>query len=295
MAEAERLQQWLLAAQNSDGGWGYQKGSSWTEPTALALLALTATGSIQAPCAAAEGWLLGSQKPDGGWAPQPSIDQSTWVTSLATLAIDPEHFIEPHRRGLSWLIRQMLPADDPITRFVARFQGTAADFRPFGGSPWFPGTAAWIGPTAMCLLALSEQSARTRENLKSYVSAAQQFILSRRCDDGGWNHGGAKYRSQNASSYPEMTGMALLALRDADPSELLFPIERAIAFLRKPTSSEALSWLQLGLLAHGHDYCGIKADLPCRNVREVSLRLLALAGRSIDNKFLRTRVSTTTL
>lgn len=287
MAGADSLQHQLLKAQNSDGGWGYQNGTSWTEPTALALLALTATNGPLEAVTAAQKWLLLSQKPDGGWAPQPSIDQSTWVTSLATLALSGPDFVRSHRHGISWLVRQILPADNPAARFLNSLRGATPDPRPAGGSPWFPGTAAWIAPTAMSVLALSDAAARNHDHqLSSYVAEGQQFILSRRCGDGGWNHGGAKYRSQNASAYPEMTGMALLALKGADPSELLFPLRRAADFVHSPTSSEALSWLQLGLLAHGRDYRGEKAELPCRTVRDSSLRILALAGNSATNKLL---------
>jgi hypothetical protein len=290
MAEADTLQLQLLGAQNSDGGWGYQNGSSWTEPTALALLALGATAGPGAARLAAHTWLLGSQKPDGGWAPQPSVNQSTWVTSLATLALaGTDSTREQHRRGVSWLLKQILPQEPPVPRFIARLQGIHPDPRPAGGSPWFPGTAAWIGPTAMSILALSNQAAANHDHqLRACVSESQQFILSRRCGDGGWNHGGAKYQSQNASSYPEMTGMALLALRGADPAELRFPIERAVDFVRSPTSSEALSWLQLGLLAHGRDCRSAKAELPCRTTRDISLRLLAIAGASSANKLVMT-------
>lgn len=83
-----------------------------------------------------------------------------------------------------------------------------------------------------------------------------------------------------------MTGMALLALRGADRSALLFPLQRACEFVQSPGSSEALSWLQLGLLAHGRDYRALKTELPCRTVRDLSLRLLALAGKSNTNKLL---------
>ncbi len=80
--------------------------------------------------------------------------------------------------------------------------------------------------------------------------------------------------------------MALLALRGADRSALLFPLQRACEFVQSPASSEALSWLQLGLLAHGRDYLAVKTELPCRTVRDLSLRLLALAGKSNTNKLL---------
>ena len=287
MAEAETLQHELLQAQNSDGGWGYQRGSSWTEPTALALLALTAReGSLRAR-ASAMAWLQRTQRPDGGWGPQPSVDQSTSVTSFATLALaGAEWTVEQHRLGVTWLVGQLLPADSAVVRFISRLQDTALDPRPVGGVPWFPGTAAWISPTASSIFALSDEVARGNQELRPYIFEAQQFIFSRRCLDGGWNHGGAKDRSQTATSYPEITGMALLALRGADSSKLLLSLQRATSFLDSPTSSEALSWLQLGLLAHGHDHRRLRTELPCRTTRDVSLRLLALAGTSKANRLL---------
>src|SRR5579864_8985336 len=71
----------LLQAQNPDGGWPYQGGSSWTEPTALSLLALGA----RPECTHGYAWLAARQRPDGGWSPQPPVDQTTWVTSLVAL------------------------------------------------------------------------------------------------------------------------------------------------------------------------------------------------------------------
>lgn len=284
MAEADLLQYQLLEAQNSDGGWGYQNGSSWTEPTALALLALPAHRVFMNSRAAALTWLLRSQRPDGGWGPQPSIPQSTWVTSLATLALSGVAH-DPPRRGISWLLTQIQPEALGVGSFFNRVFGFSADPRPAGGSPWFPGTAAWVNPTAMSVLALSDYASATDDpSLTSQVRDGQEFILSRRCHDGGWNHGGSKYRSDNASSYPEMTGVALLALRGADPQRLLFPIERAIELVRQPVSIEGLSCLQLGLLAHGRDYLSVETSLPCRTVRDKCLRLLALTGNLLTQR-----------
>ena len=287
MAEADLLQQKLLQAQNRDGGWGYQKGSSWTEPTALALLALTAQRGSSDVCTAGTQWLVRTQREDGGWAPQVAVEQSTWVTSLAALALaGSNHSREHHRRSIAWLVRQIQPGDSPLG-IASRLSGVPLDPRPAGGSPWYPGTAAWVGPTAFSILALSHSASGGKvADLMLHVRDGQEFLLSRRCHDGGWNHGGSKYRSDNASSYPEMTGLALLALKGADPSKLQFPLERAREFVSSPTSLEALSWLQLGLLAQGRDYPALQTNLPCRTVRDICLRLLALAGNCDTNKLL---------
>jgi squalene cyclase len=91
----------LLSRQNGDGGWGYRGTTSWTEPTCLALLALSAReGNAASVEAAGRGrrWLESAYRKDGGWAPRPSVEESTWVTALAVLA--------GQERGVDWLMRQ---------------------------------------------------------------------------------------------------------------------------------------------------------------------------------------------
>ncbi|MGA8026803.1 MAG: prenyltransferase/squalene oxidase repeat-containing protein [Bryobacteraceae bacterium] len=300
MAEGDELQRQLLNAQNPDGGWGYGNGSSWTEPTAFALLALQAgriTAGHLTSTAAERGraWLISTQRTDGGWPPKPSVPVSTWVTSLAALALsDTESASQQFSNAVHWLVNQSQPQLGVIERLAYRLRGMPVVIQPSGGSPWFPGTAAWIGPTAASVLALCEAARKNAarnnngEGLKSRVREAREYILSRRCRDGGWNHGGSKYRSENAGSYPEMTGMALLALDRAPNWELNVSVKRAQALLRCPGSMEAQSWLQLGLINQGINFDPLNAAslLPCRTTRDLSLRLLALAGRTAGNKFL---------
>ena len=78
----------IAARQQRDGGWGYG-GEPWTEPTALALLALNTRPEEHAPSVRAGiEWLRRARRPDGGWPPNPRVDQSvTWATSLALLAL----------------------------------------------------------------------------------------------------------------------------------------------------------------------------------------------------------------
>jgi hypothetical protein len=288
MAEAEGLQRKLLRAQNADGGWGYQNGSSWTEPTALALLALDAQQiqgtAYERGCA----WLQKKQDQDGGWSPVPWVDTSTWVTSLALLALSEVNFASSNcQRAVEWTVRQVAPELSPLERLILRMRGMPREEEARGGSPWFPGTAAWIAPTVMSVLALSEIARRTGdEKLENRVNGGKGYILSRRCQDGGWNHGGTRFRSQNAESYPEMTGMALLALRGSPVSDLSISIRRAEAYLSCPGSMEGLSWLQMGLMKHGLDRLSVETKLPCRTIRDICLRLLALAVHSDTNKFL---------
>lgn len=288
MAEAEVLQRQLLEAQNQDGGWAYQHGSSWTEPTALALLALEAQHSHNSPAfQLGRRWLQRNQRSDGGWPPHPAVHVSTWVTSIALLALsDAGLTADLHRRAVQWLTSQIRPEMNPVERLVFRIRDVVPPVQT-GGSPWFPGTAAWIAPTVLTILALSRAAHNhNHPTLASYVRNAQQYILCHRCRDGGWNHGGDRYLNENAFSYPEMTGMALLALYGVPRSELELSLKLAEAHLQSVASIEALCWLQLALTRHGRHLRPARTALLCHTTRDVSLRLLALSNAGSTNQLL---------
>ena len=44
----------VVSKQNRDGGWPYVRGTSWTEPTVYAILALLAAGESEAGAAGTE-------------------------------------------------------------------------------------------------------------------------------------------------------------------------------------------------------------------------------------------------
>lgn len=281
--EEKLLQEKLVTSQNADGGWGYGKGPSWTEPTALALLSLpnfpeTRERALQ--------WLRKAQRSDGGWPPQLSVGESTWVTSLGILATPAHELKSPAAKAaLDWLTKQAKLPSSAFGRFLLHLGGLPIPIETGIGESWFPHTAAWVYPTAIAVLALSYAAHVTgQESYRDLAQKGKQYILSRRCPDSGWNHGGSRYLSENAASYPEITGLALLALADLPKQDLALSFERAQKFLFSPESSEGLSWLQIGLVSQGFGFSYEKTSFPCRNTRDIALRLLALAAIGRRNK-----------
>jgi len=289
MAEADLLQRRLLASQNNDGGWGYAGSSqSWTEPTALALLALASASYFGLPYDRGYSWLVKRQRSDGGWSPSDSVPTSTWVTNLVYLVLSDGAWPASSRHSASkWLLKQGSAPSNPFTRLFLRTKRVGPTFLPGGGSPWYPGTAAWVGPTASAILAASKARVLDKDpQFDRFICNSRVYLLSRRCEDGGWNHGGSSYRSENASSYPEMTGLALLGLANGSRTELSMSIRRAHYFTNAPQSIEGLSWLQLGLASLGETVDVSPTNLPCRTVSDVALRLLALNATSENNRLI---------
>ncbi len=233
-------------------------------------------------------WLRAAQRPDGGWPPCPSVTQSTWVTATAALLPSDALGHASHASAVNWLMGQT----GKETSFAYRLRGElagngAGTDEPRRGWPFFPGAAAWVTPTAFGVLAL--EKARRDEisgALQQRILVGREFLLDRICKDGGWNYGRSSVLGVDAPSYPETTGQALLALNEVRSPKLDAAIIAARDQARACQSSEGLSWLQLGLRAHGVVPIGPERKLESRDVIDSALSILAQSAMRGRNIFL---------
>jgi hypothetical protein len=268
----------LITKQNADGGWPYVRGASWTEPTAYAILALLADGETRAVERGIR-WMQSAQRPDGGWPPQLGVDQSTWVSALAALLPAERLGARAHQGAIQWLLGSSGEETTLVYRLRQWLLGNSmAPDQEFAGWPWAPGAAAWVGPTALTILALEkEEAARPSPSIRERIDSGRKFLLSRTCSDGGWNHGSARALGYELPSYPETTGMALLAMQGVRSGKIERALATAERFLGECRSTDAMNWLRLGLLVHGRlpaDYCRRESPEP-RTLPEASLEVLA--------------------
>jgi hypothetical protein len=278
----------LLFAENADGGWGYQGGSSWTEPTAYALLALEGLSEGRAATERGRQWLVErNRRSDGGFAPQPIVAESTWVTALAVLAGAVEGDAE--RRAVEWLLTR----SGEESTFLQRLRNWMNSERPeamaesLPGWSWYPGTVAWVVPTSLTVLTLAKIAGRyPDQRIRERIDRAHGFLFAHMCEDGGWNHGSTSALGFQAVSYPETTGIALLALHGADPGRLAKSVAKAEEHFRNCRSLEGLSWLQLGLMAQGRPAPVIPEDIRPRTLLDKAIGILAARARDGRNLFL---------
>lgn len=242
----------LVAGQNEDGGWGaVPKGVSWTEPTAWSLLALH--GAKGAPAAAVSrgiAWLRRSQLESGGWAAGPGVGGESWVSALVSL-LGPEALgRSEHTRALEAVQRG---AEQPPTRTELVRQWMLGR-KPAAGPPargwaWVPGTASWLMPTAISMLTLRKYGVGAAETL----TAARNYLVARQCADGGWNHGSSRALGYDGVSYPETTGLALVALRSEKGTEVERALQAAERQAQRCQTYEGACWLRLALYVHGRE------------------------------------------
>ena len=270
--------------QNRDGGWAYNKGCSWTEPTAFVMLAQSVTQVDGRSFDAASKFLLSMQREDGGWRPQPDVAESTWVT--AVVALLPEEAIGPERlnRAVTWLEGQTGRESSWSYKLRQRIAGNNEKYPE--GWPWFPGAAAWVIPTSLGILAFERELTRRgapgldAARLRARVNSGREYLFSRMCADGGWNHGSNRALGRDGDSYPETTGIALAALHRAPKSPL---IERAKAAARRHLATcrtaEGIAWLRMGLQAHGENV-QLKSEPAPRTTMDAALLAIASAARN---------------
>lgn len=270
------------SAQNADGGWGYTGRSSWTEPTAFALLALSASGALSERSRQGFRWLARTERREGGWAPVPSVSESTWVTAPAVLALaetESAHNLQP---AVDWLLRQTGEESTLVDRVRRVLLGTKMEVgEGTSGWPWLAGTAGWVMPTALTILALEKAQRRGHAaGTQKRVQQGREFLLARICDDGGWNYGASQALGYQAHSYPDTTGMALLALHGSSSPKVTAALAKAQEQVGLCRSAQTLCWLYMGLAAHGRrpsaDTGNCRLDNP--NLIDRALVLLARAA-----------------
>jgi Prenyltransferase and squalene oxidase repeat len=277
----------LLTWQNADGGWGYYRAGSATEPTIYALLALSVSGSGQTVAVRrALQWLAASQRRDGGWPPRPEVDQTTWVTALPAMLPQTMRARLDVGRAKEWLLSQQ----GRESTWGERFWNYLLDSKnPLDvsqvGWPFYPHAAAWVVPTALTILGLERSGSDACAQARCRLG--RDFLLSRVCSDGGWNHGSFRALGYDLTSYPETTGLSLLALHKEKNATLERSLARAEQQLSQLQSREAGCWLQLGLLAHGRPAAlDFEKFRPARSVMEVALTTLAQAAAAGRNIFI---------
>lgn len=279
----------LLSRQNGDGGWGYRGTTSWTEPTCMALVALSVCqGNAASAQAAGRRWLEKAHRKDGGWAPQPSVEESTWVTALAVLA--------GQEQGVDWLLRQQGRESTLLERVRWFLLGAKLEYgEGTVGWSWYPGTAAWCVPTAVTILALQKGARNDRADaihkradlIHKRIEEGREALLARICPDGGWNHGASRVLGTDASSYPETTGVVLLALNGVEGPNIDRGIAAAFRHYEQCRAIQGRSWLALALLAHGRRPGPIRIEgVECQDAMDAALLMLVEAAVEGRNAFL---------
>lgn len=279
----------VAARQQPDDGWGYGL-ATWTEPTALALLALSTQPEDHAvSLRAGVQWLRRARRPDGGWPPNPRVDQSvTWSTALALLALT--HITgEPSTQSVQWLLDTSGKESGLWFRLQRWLWGSGnPDREGFEGWPWYPGTAAWVAPTGIAIRALEKtralQPADIARHAGERIQLGRDFLLARRCLDGGWNHGSSRPLGHEAESYPETTGVALLGLTGVPHPVLERSLQRAAVEYMECRSAQGRAWLRLALVSHGQPVPASGKEPPSRDVTDTALDILsgsAVYGRNL--------------
>ena len=277
---ASRLRHTLLTSGNRDGGWPYQAGKrSRIEPTCWALLALVdswdpASGAWTEFAAPHLRWLATTQRTDGLLADYAGAPANFTANGLAACVL-------AHLREVRTVVDVSKLLDTLVAaKGVSVHTPDSNQNNGLQGWPWIPETFSWLEPTCWCVLALKKAGQRTT-GAPARIQEAEQLILNRTCESGGWNFGNASVFGQDLRPYVPTTALALIALQDRRRA---IEVERSAAWLRdarlKEPSAMALAltaiWLRLdGASAGDVDACLVE-DID-RAERQDNLQTLAMA------------------
>jgi hypothetical protein len=232
-------------------------------------------------------WLASVGRREGGFAPAPGVEEATAVTSLVILALSGlDRYREMLDRAAQWLAGFRGAENSALIQAFRTILGRRSAATDHGAWPWYPGTASWVAPTSLTILALEKHLAPSLPApVGRRVFEGRKFLLVRRCPDHGWNHGGITVANEVPFSYPETTGLALLALRDFPDAGLAASLDHAEALYREVPSAEGEYWLRLALLAHGRKISAGAREHRDWNVNSLALRVIAASAEAGNNPF----------
>jgi hypothetical protein len=272
-------EEFLLANQNADGGWGYFPGrQSRVEPTVYALRAL---GLEKEPGAKSFRFLASCQQPDGGFAPAADIPGSTWVTALVVPLLAQTGRKEALHKASDWLLGTKGAGPNLVSRALYLAGKSPIDQDPtLIGWPWRPGNSSWVEPTAHALVAL--RSVPDQERAAGRRREALAMLNDRRCEELGWNYGNKRVLNEVLPPYPETTGIALMGLASAGAAEKKV-VAAASVMYGKAKGAYARAWLAWALQLSGERVAYELPDSvhPSRNIALAGLEMLAERGQKL--------------
>ena len=252
----------LNQGQNPDGGWGAVPGKqSNTESTALGLLALRslADSSENPAVRKAEHWLSSSQRSDGSWPYGAGATAASWSTALALIALS-DSGVEGERlvRAGKWILAQEGSKPGILAKLILAlsFQKKAVHLNDdLIGWSWTPSSYSWVEPTSYCLIALKKIKSRlSAKAVKERVDQAELMIYDRMCEGGGWNYGNTAVYGDPLWPYPDITGLALIALQNhKERSENQVSLRVLSKMAENTDSGLALGWSSICLSLYGQD------------------------------------------
>jgi hypothetical protein len=285
----------LLAAQNSDGGWGWTKErNSTTECSSLASLALAALNDDTQAIAIRRGqdWLIQRQSEEGNWALSDSLAAPSWATAIAMLALNPWPKYHPQVvKAGKWVLTQEGNRPGLLANLLLAlsFQKKSVTLNEdLIGWPWMPGTFSWVEPTSYFLIALKQiRPYLTGTNVDERIKQGESMIYDRMCNGGGWNYGNSVVYGEKLWPYADITAIALIALqnhRDAMENRISFAALQKAA--KEANSGLALSWSAICCEIYGEDpgylrkllMSGFEATGFLGETKALALYILALAG-----------------
>ncbi len=267
-----RALEFLRAAQNADGGWGYKLGGmSFVEPTSTALLVLPLDAQSNLHVQRARAFLKSLQRADGGWGIAALDDESGWMTAWAVWALAASEATAA-QRGVNYLLENsgIRVTDQKQIEGVKKILQIDATIT---GWAWQQGDAAWIFPTALSLLALKKMNVRDHPRVREGL----QYLLDRAISTGGWNIGNPFMVTGSLPPTVENTALALIALRAFDIDDDI--TQRAQKFLAQENfTNTAFEWAWRA-------WFWKKTNAPLERARAALEKLQRADGSWDDNPF----------